>query len=119
MPDRRTIALGLVLAITLLSATGAFGEGQTGTNRSNCQAPAQQQSPNAPARGGNRERDVSKCGGVIAPPRSGDEVIEHPAPEIGKTPVIPPSDIPGRRFNHGEPEYRLRMSVHKARQTGQ
>ncbi|WP_155951260.1 hypothetical protein [Rhizobium mesoamericanum] len=104
MYDRRTIALGLMLTITLLGATDAFSERQAGPDRSNCQAPAQQQSPNAPARGGDRERDLSKCGGVIVPPKSGDEVIEHPAPEIGTTPVIPPSDLPGHPFNHGKPE---------------
>jgi len=103
MTHRRAITVGLVLMIALPGATGAFGESQMQSGRDNCQAPAQQQSPNAPRRNGGGERDFSKCGGVIMPPASGDEKIEHRAPETGNTPVIPPSDLPGQQHGHTEP----------------
>jgi hypothetical protein len=37
---------------------------------------------------------LDRCGGVLAPPESGDAEITEPAPDTGETPVIPPGQVP-------------------------
>ncbi|OWW00143.1 hypothetical protein ATY81_25475 [Rhizobium sp. R72] len=103
MTDRCAIALGLAVVTALTGAGENLGKTQIRFDHSECQAPAQQQSPNAARRQGQGDRDFSRCGGVVKPPRSGDQAIEHPAPETGTTPVIPPSDIPRQQLDPGEP----------------
>ncbi|ATU94970.1 hypothetical protein [Phyllobacterium zundukense] len=43
------------------------------------------------------ERDarvLERCKGVLIPPRTGDDEMVEPAPDIGTTPVIPPDFVP-------------------------
>jgi len=51
--------------------------------------------------GGNDGRDrtltdkLDACDGVLEPPADGDPEMVEPAPEEGRTPVIPPGALPG------------------------
>ncbi|AYG62798.1 hypothetical protein CCGE525_29145 (plasmid) [Rhizobium jaguaris] len=43
---------------------------------------------------------LSDCGGVLKPPATGDSAMEKPAPRGGKTPVIPPGNVPDEQGNN-------------------
>lgn len=43
---------------------------------------------------GSLSGKLDKCGSVLAPPPVGDAGIVDPPPDVGRTPVIPPSDLP-------------------------
>jgi hypothetical protein len=47
------------------------------------------------ARGDDPGQTLSRSGGVICPPTGVDPSIQKPAPEEGRTPVIPPPGTPG------------------------
>jgi len=57
-------------------------------------APGQSQNEHG-FRGGNPGQTLSQSGGVICPPTGVDPSIQKPAPEEGRTPVIPPPGTPG------------------------
>jgi hypothetical protein len=40
---------------------------------------------------------LEACGGVLKPPRNGASDMVEPAPDIGRTPVIPPEQLPGQQ----------------------
>lgn len=104
MTHQRAITFGCLLIAALLAATEAFAQDKATPNGTPCQAPAQQQSPNGTTGTAETDTDLSQCGGVIRPPISGDEPIEHRAPDVGKTPVIPPSAVPDQQQNDAEPK---------------
>lgn len=37
---------------------------------------------------------LDECNGVLEPPRVGDSEFVEPAPDVGKTPVIRPKELP-------------------------
>ncbi|MGE0847116.1 MAG: hypothetical protein AB7L41_12675 [Flavobacteriaceae bacterium] len=37
---------------------------------------------------------LDRCGSVLTPPKTGDGEIVEPAPDTGRTPVIPPEAVP-------------------------
>jgi hypothetical protein len=39
---------------------------------------------------------LDECNGVLEPPRVGDSEIVEPAPDVGKTPVIRPKELPSQ-----------------------
>jgi len=98
MQFMRNIAAGLVLLI----ATDAVGQSTRKPIPERCQAPSQQQlqEGSLSRRGGDAE--LSFCNGVIVPPASGDEALEHPAPSTGTLRIIPPNKAPGQQ--HSLPE---------------
>ncbi len=56
----------------------------------------QQTAPAAPPAGGSLSTDLSRSGGVIAPPAGVDPEIKQTPPPTGSTmPVIPPPGTPG------------------------
>jgi hypothetical protein len=68
----------------------------TGAPPEDCKVdPRQQRDGQAPS---TAERQLSetleKCRGVLQPPATGDGRIVEPAPDTGKTPVIPPGSVP-------------------------
>jgi hypothetical protein len=40
---------------------------------------------------------LEACGGVLKPPRNGATDMVEPAPDVGRTPVIPPEQLPGQQ----------------------
>lgn len=46
----------------------------------------------------DQDRDLAekldRCNGVLKPPPDEDQEIEKPPPETGRTPVVPPSELP-------------------------
>ena len=40
---------------------------------------------------------LNRCGDVLQPPAQGDTDMVQPAPDVGTTPVIPPSAVPPQR----------------------
>ncbi|AVA25091.1 hypothetical protein ACXHXG_25850 [Rhizobium sp. LEGMi198b] len=71
-------------------------------NSERCRAPdanSQTQGENQTALADPQDNDdkLSDCGGVLKPPVTGDSAMEKPAPRGGKTPVIPPSEVPGQQ----------------------
>jgi hypothetical protein len=51
----------------------------------------------APRPQDSTSQKLSDCGGVLKPPATGDSELEKPAPRDGKTPVIPPGNVPGEQ----------------------
>lgn len=51
------------------------------------------------AKGQNPSRQLSQSQGVVCPPTEIDPKITKPAPERGRTPVIPPPGSPGSGSN--------------------
>ncbi|OHV81909.1 hypothetical protein [Ensifer sp. LCM 4579] len=39
-------------------------------------------------------RKLEECNGVLKPPRVGDSELVEPAPDVGRTPVIRPDELP-------------------------
>lgn len=75
---------------------------------SGCKAPQeQQQSKQDNTKSATHSADDSSkladCGGVLQPPTTGDTGMVTPAPSVGKTPVIPPSDVP-KNQNGNQPQ---------------
>jgi hypothetical protein len=48
-----------------------------------------------PAR--NPSDKLADCGGVLKPPATGDSEITEPTPDIGKTPLIRPGELPDQQ----------------------
>ncbi|BAB49077.1 MULTISPECIES: hypothetical protein [Mesorhizobium] len=46
--------------------------------------------------GGNLSEKLNDCGGVLKPPATGDQGMATPAPDVGKTPVIKPGEVPAQ-----------------------
>ena len=44
--------------------------------------------------GGDLSEKLNDCGGVLKPPATGDQGMATPAPNVGKTPVIKPGEVP-------------------------
>lgn len=54
----------------------------------------------APERGGEERLFAEKlehCNGVLEPPNVGDTELVMPAPDVGRTPIIRPDDLPKQR----------------------
>ncbi|KAA0692570.1 hypothetical protein DTW90_26875 [Neorhizobium sp. P12A] len=71
-----------------------------------CKAPQHQQQAKkengeAAATNGIDSSKLADCSGILQPPATGDSGMVTPAPEGGKTPVIPPGDVPN---GQGQPE---------------
>ena len=50
----------------------------------------------------NRTERLADCGGVLKPPATDDQEFVEPAPDEGKTPVIPPQTLPDTPENGEE-----------------
>ena len=46
--------------------------------------------------GGDLSEKLNDCGGVLKPPATGDQGMAAPAPDVGKTPVIKPGEVPAQ-----------------------
>lgn len=57
------------------------------------QAPGEQQTEGRAPGNGLSER-LARSGGVICPPEVEDRDIRRPTPDTGRTPVIPPTEVP-------------------------
>ncbi|MDE1995814.1 MAG: hypothetical protein KGI75_25165 [Rhizobiaceae bacterium] len=96
------IAVLVLVAVAIITPMPVFAE-KAQTN-SNCTVP---NTNDGQGNAGKTARipqasDDSKladCGGVLKPPATGDTDLEKPAPQDGKTPVIPPSKAPGQQEN--------------------
>ncbi|MGX7873699.1 hypothetical protein ACVDG5_013875 [Mesorhizobium sp. ORM6] len=49
-----------------------------------------------PLGGGNLSEKLNDCGGVLKPPAIGDQGMAAPAPDVGKTPIIKPGEVPAQ-----------------------
>ncbi|MEF0941507.1 hypothetical protein [Rhizobium sp. BR 362] len=105
--DARRRPLGRFLlvaaALTFAMPVATSAQQPQMPNSDHCRAPdANEQSEgehqNLPPRSDeNASNELSDCGGVLKPPTTGDSAMEKPAPKGGKTPVIPPSAVPGQQ----------------------
>lgn len=93
----------LVFGVAVLAATEAFA-----TASDPCQAPANQQSSDKQttkdAAKPSGSVDLSRCGGVVKPPATGDQQLVEPAPKTGNMPVIPPEAVPGQQTPDATPQ---------------
>nr|WP_080577661.1 hypothetical protein [Sinorhizobium fredii] len=92
MRHRLTIdyAAAPMLAIVTLFATSALSR-DVGTDAQNerCRV-----APGTDATQGTLTEKLDECGGVLKPPRVGDTEMVEPAPDVGRTPVIRPGELP-------------------------
>lgn len=58
------------------------------------QTPGAPSNPCCPDATAPNRSTLTECDGVLKPPATGDGEIVEPAPDAGKTPVIPPSNVP-------------------------
>lgn len=90
----------LILAVACLghaapaSAQTAPGA-EPGVTREDCRAaPESGNDPAGQSPGTDLAAKLDRCNGVLQPPPTGDAEIREPAPDGGKTPVIPPGALP-------------------------
>ncbi|TCR82434.1 hypothetical protein [Rhizobium sp. BK376] len=100
----RNSALGAAFLSTFALAGVAFAQQAPQSER--CKAPQHQQQAKkengeAAATNGIDSSKLADCSGILQPPATGDSGMVTPAPEDGKTPVIPPGDLPN---GQGQPE---------------
>lgn len=85
--------------ITMICALTCVGGASAQQPPADCQAP-----PQDGQAGGNTEPNrqhsdgsgnmISDCEGVLQPPPMPDQGLVEPAPDVGRTPVVPPSSTP-------------------------
>jgi hypothetical protein len=106
MPLHRREASTAALAAALwLLGSAAWSQTQTTPDRPSRQGPADQcysggpASPPGPPSGApqpnNPSDQLSQSGGVVCPPAETDPNMAKPAPNVGRTPIIPPPGGPG------------------------
>ncbi len=75
-------------------------QGEGGQTADPCAVDPGDATGEAPEDGANATADQSltetldECDGVLQPPAVGDPGLVEPAPDAGRTPVIPPSELP-------------------------
>ncbi|PBB24622.1 MULTISPECIES: hypothetical protein [unclassified Mesorhizobium] len=87
----------LLLALAVPAA--AQTDQQQGTNNPTPQADKCRVEPDQGKQqpgGGNLSEKLNDCGGVLKPPATGDQGMATPAPDVGKTPVIKPGQVPAQ-----------------------
>lgn len=67
------------------------------------QAQQQKTEPSSDSNSNNADK-LSDCNGVLKPPTVGDSGLEKPAPKVGRTPVIKPSDAPKEQQDGQQPK---------------
>lgn len=91
---RLSTATSLLAIAVLIPATALSQDAGTATQAERCRAePGIDDDPQALA------RKLEECNGVLKPPRVGDPELVEPAPDIGRTPVIRPDELPPQQ--HG------------------
>lgn len=82
-------ATALLPVAVLMPAAALSQDAGTATQAERCRAePGIDDDPQALA------RKLEECNGVLKPPRVGDPELVEPAPDIGRTPVIRPDELP-------------------------
>ncbi|WFU11353.1 hypothetical protein QA646_23420 (plasmid) [Rhizobium sp. CB3090] len=94
----------LAAALTFAVPTVISAQQLQMPNSERCRAPdpnkqseGENQTAPPPRSQENASKELSDCGGVLKPPTTGDSAMEKQAPRGGKTPVIPPSQVPGQQ----------------------
>ena len=88
----RKFALIPCLVVSMACAQAAFGQTTT-PEPSSADTPCRV-APGEPQTDGSLTETLDDCNGVLKPPVAGDPDIVEEAPDVGKTPVIPPSALP-------------------------
>lgn len=99
MPLKSLTSRNLIFGIGVLCslATSDLAMAQAASSQDGCQA---SQPKGGADDAGNQKAaaadggKLTDCDGVLKPPATGDGQMVSPAPDAGKTPVIPPSDMP-------------------------
>lgn len=73
-------------------------ESEETSTEETCRAEPDSQNGDDPDSGQLTET-LERCDGVLEPPRTGDSDTEAPAPDIGRTPVVPPGALPEQQGN--------------------
>ena len=100
MARQSTLALTILLAAAL-NAASAFAQTDPKCQQAPQLAPRaetdpKQRDPQTTGQGGQNLSDkLARSEGVICPPANVDPEMKVPAPETGRTPVIPPPGSPG------------------------
>lgn len=104
MPYLRHCATAVAVALAF-AAGPASSQTQSPPDRETRQAPTGQCFSGGPAsppgprsdqpRANNPSDQLSQSGGIVCPPGQVDPDMAKPAPDVGRTPVIPPPGGPG------------------------
>nr|WP_018237937.1 hypothetical protein [Ensifer sp. BR816] len=79
-----------LLAIMALVATSALSQdARSGAENERCRV-----APDGDADQGTLTQKLDECDGVLKPPSVGDTEMVEPAPDVGRTPVIRPGELP-------------------------
>jgi hypothetical protein len=97
-----TLAFALIPALQPFQAENAWAQN---TSAQPCQAQPDA-GKGSPPQGGDADdkNRAADCNGVLHPPAVGDPELVKPAPEVGKTPVIPPGSVPKTENGQGQPQ---------------
>lgn len=91
---RRWFVTSVLAVGVLTSAPGLSEDPGTAAQAERCRAvPGTDDDPEALA------RKLEECNGILKPPRVGDTELVEPAPDVGRTPVIRPDELPPQQ--HG------------------
>jgi len=97
-----------IMLISLLALTAPAAAQNAETNAETAKPGPCQAEPQANTRqdqakkqtenGGDESaaQKLAPCGGVLKPPPTGDSEMSAPAPDVGKTPVIKPGEVPAQ-----------------------
>nr|WP_234939226.1 hypothetical protein [Sinorhizobium kostiense] len=89
--------LGAFLTVTALVATSALAQIATNSVDSHrCRV-----APDVDTQQRAFAEKLDECNGVLKPPRVGDTEIVEPAPDLGKTRVIRPGELPPQQSGSG------------------
>lgn len=75
--------------VTAMVATSAFAQSTDADGSDRCRV-----SPDVDSNQRAFADKLDDCNSVLKPPRVGDTEITTPAPDVGKTPVIRPGELP-------------------------
>ncbi|MER9328162.1 hypothetical protein [Mesorhizobium sp. M0488] len=88
-----TLPFGLMLALAVPAVAQTENNAAPPTDKCRAQPDAKQQPQNGNL-ADNLTETLDECGGVLKPPPTGDQGMAAPAPDVGKTPVIKPGEVP-------------------------
>ena len=101
----RSLVIAVAIAASLSGATisSAQTPNESDPSTSNPCLVEPDRERDAPHDDNGLTEKLDRCNGVLTPPTE-DREIEEPPPQTGKTPVIPPEELPEQQPESEEPE---------------
>lgn len=101
----RSLTLAVAVVFALLAASYAQTPNESdATSGDPCLAEPRLEQDVPTANDQELTEKLDRCNGVLKPPPTEDQEIEAQPPEAGKTPVIPPSELPEQQPETEEPD---------------